>query len=85
MRAVIVFLIATLCVVNAANMRANKLKETYGEEFDFNELDPQIQTTLINQELISQKVFLEVHNKKLKNHLVRPAFVIVLPQHLRHF
>ena len=42
----------------AANMRANKLKETYGEEFDFNELDPQIQTTLINQELISQKVFL---------------------------
>jgi len=42
----------------AANMRANKLKETYGEEFDFNELDAQIQTTLINQELISQKVFL---------------------------
>ena len=52
----------------AANMRANKLKETYGEEFDFNELDPQIQTTLINQELISQKVFLsEVRSLGLIN------------------
>lgn len=52
----------------AANMRANKLKETYGEEFDFNELDAQIQTTLINQELISQKVFLsEVRSLGLIN------------------
>jgi parvulin-like peptidyl-prolyl isomerase len=52
----------------AANMRANKLKETYGEEFDFNELDTQIQTTLINQELISQKVFLsEVRSLGLIN------------------
>ena len=49
-------------------MRANKLKETYGEEFDFNELDAQIQTTLINQELISQKVFLsEVRSLGLIN------------------
>ena len=42
----------------AANIRANKLKETYGEQFNFNELDSQLQVDLIRQELITQKVFL---------------------------
>ena len=42
----------------AANMRASMLKEEYGEEFNFNELDEEIQIALIKQELIAQKVFL---------------------------
>ena len=42
----------------AANIRANKLKETYGEQFNFNELDSQLQVDLIRQELVTQKVFL---------------------------
>ncbi|MDA9842674.1 peptidylprolyl isomerase [Gammaproteobacteria bacterium] len=42
----------------AANMRASMLKEEYGEEFNFNDLDEEIQIALIKQELIAQKVFL---------------------------
>ena len=52
----------------AANIRANKLKEIYGDEFNFNELDDQVQVDLIKQELISQKVFLsEVRGLGLLN------------------
>ena len=42
----------------AANIRISKLKETYGDQFNFNELDPNLQTDLIKQELVSNKVFL---------------------------
>ena len=42
----------------AANIRISKLKETYGDQFNFNELDPNLQTDLIRQELVSNKVFL---------------------------
>lgn len=42
----------------ASNIAAQKFKNIYGDDFDFNELDESIQLEAVKQELITQKVLL---------------------------
>ena len=52
----------------ASNIAAQKFKNIYGDDFDFNELDQEIQFEQIKQELILQKVLLsEARNLGLIN------------------
>ena len=43
---------------SASNIAAQKFKNIYGDDFDFNELDESIQLEVVKQELITQKVLL---------------------------
>lgn len=47
----------------ASNQIIQKLKNTYGDDFDFNQLDEETQFNLIKQELIAQKVLLSESRK----------------------